>query len=109
MLNQGAPVLIDAVFAAPAERQAVKDLARRLGVRFDGLWLDLPLAARQARIASRIGDASDATPDVAARQAEYELGRIDWRRIDSGEGAATAARAALELENAASVNQASGG
>ncbi|MEQ9125455.1 MAG: AAA family ATPase [Alphaproteobacteria bacterium] len=94
-LAEGAPVIVDAVFARPEERQAVADLARRLGVPFDGVWLDLDLGRRQSRIADRTGDASDATPDVAARQADYELGEIDWTRIEANDHALDAVKARL--------------
>jgi len=102
-LAAGAPVIVDAVAADPAERAALEDVARRAGAPFSGLWLDLPLADRQARIEGRSGDASDATAAVAAKQADYDLGHIAWARIDAGAGALEAARAALGLENAPSL------
>lgn len=96
-LAGGAPVILDAVFARPAERTAAEALAARLNVPFDGIWLDLPLDVRQARIAARRGDASDATPEVAARQAAYDVGSLDWTSIDAGDAAASSAAAALGL------------
>lgn len=97
VLRQGVPVILDAVYAEPAERIAVAELAARLGAPFQGFWLDLPLAARQQRIAGRADDASDATAAVAAKQADYDIGRMDWARIDAGADAAAAARRVLGL------------
>jgi hypothetical protein len=62
------------------ERQAAEALARKVGVPFEGLWLDVPKEVAQARVAARTGDASDATPNVIERQFGYDLGEITWRR-----------------------------
>lgn len=97
-LKAGAPVVVDAVFARPGERRAVAELAARLNVPFDGIWLELPLSERQARIANRTGDASDATPEVAARQDGYDVGPMVWRRIDAKDGAADQAANALGVQ-----------
>ena len=96
-LKQGVPVIIDAVFAKLAERQATESLAARLNVPFDGLWLDLDLNQRQDRIKDRRSDASDATPEVAAKQHAYELGKISWHRLDAGATLLAEAKTTLEL------------
>ncbi len=80
-LKQGAPVILDAVFADAEERGAAERVAASLNIPFDGLWLDCDTDQRRERVAARTGDASDATPEVAARQAEYALGDMRWRRI----------------------------
>lgn len=80
ILRAGHSVILDAVFARVDERHAAEDLAQRVGVRFEGLWLDVPKDVAQARVAARKGDASDATPDVVERQFGYDLGRIDWKK-----------------------------
>ena len=80
VLRAGHSVVLDAVFARPDERHAAEALARRIGVPFEGIWLDVSKEVAQARVASRQGDASDATPAVVERQFGYDLGRLDWQR-----------------------------
>jgi predicted kinase len=80
VLRAGHSVVLDAVFAHDDERAAAEALASRLGVPFEGIWLDVAKEVAQARVASRKADASDATPAVVERQFEYDVGRITWRR-----------------------------
>jgi aminoglycoside phosphotransferase family enzyme/predicted kinase len=80
VLRAGHSVILDAVFAKPEERDAAEALAKKVGVPFEGLWLDVPKEVAQARVAAREGDASDATPAVVERQFGYDLGEIRWRR-----------------------------
>jgi aminoglycoside phosphotransferase family enzyme/predicted kinase len=82
-LKAGQAVVLDAVFATPDERRAAEQLARRIGVRFEGFWLEAPEELLKSRVAARRGDASDATPEVVGRQLGYDLGAIGWRRIDA--------------------------
>lgn len=85
-LEAGHAVINDAVFANPAHRQAVEEVAKRAGVPFTGLWLDTPPEIMEARLAARSGDASDATPEVLHRQLERPPGPIGWHRIDASGG-----------------------
>lgn len=80
VLRAGHSVVVDAVFSKPEERAAVETLARRVGVPFEGLWLDVPKDLALKRVANRKGDASDAGPSVVERQFDYDLGAISWRR-----------------------------
>jgi len=80
VLRAGHGVVLDAVFARPEERAAAEALAARVGVPFEGLWLDVPKDVALARVAARTGDASDATPAVVERQFGYDLGEITWKR-----------------------------
>ncbi len=80
VLRAGHSVVLDAVFARPQERAAAEELARKVGVPFEGIWLEIPKEVAQARVAARKADASDATPDVVERQFGYELGEIRWKR-----------------------------
>lgn len=79
-LRAGHSVVVDAVFAKPDERAAAEALAARVGVPFEGVWLDVPKEVAQARVAARADDASDATPAVVERQFGYDLGEITWKR-----------------------------
>ncbi len=82
-LRAGHSVILDAVFARPEERAAAEALGQKVGVPFDGIWLDVPKGEAQARVAARTGDASDATPAVVERQFGYDLGEIRWTRRPS--------------------------
>jgi uncharacterized protein len=82
LLTAGHSVVIDAVAAKPGERAAMADLARRTGVGFAGIWLQASEATLLARLAERGKDASDATASVLRRQLTYDLGTIDWTRVD---------------------------
>ncbi|MEI7871533.1 MAG: AAA family ATPase [Alphaproteobacteria bacterium] len=79
VLRAGHSVVLDAVFAREDERRAAEALATKVGVPFEGIWLDVPKDVAQARVAARKGDASDATPDVVERQFGYDLGEISWK------------------------------
>jgi uncharacterized protein len=90
----GHSAVVDAVFAAPAERAAIAAIATENNVTFRGLFLTADLATRIARIGHRAGDASDADATVAARQEGYALGAMDWSVVDAaGTPAQTLARA----------------
>jgi predicted kinase len=80
VLRAGHSVVLDAVFAKPGERAAAEALAAKVGVPFQGIWLDVPKDVAQERMAARKGDASDATPAVVERQFGYDLGAIGWER-----------------------------
>jgi uncharacterized protein len=83
IVSQGHSVVVDAVFAREAERAAIEQAARRLGVRFVGLFLVADLETRQNRVSRRESDASDATAEVAGLQEKYDIGALDWTSIDA--------------------------
>lgn len=88
VLAAGHAAVADAVNARPDERRRLEAVAAAAGVRFDGLWLEAPLATRAERVTDRRNDASDADADVVERQESYDLGTIGWARLDSGRVAA---------------------
>ena len=83
ILASGHSVVVDAVFAHEAERTAIAEVARKLAVRFSGLFLVADLATRQLRVGRREADASDATPEIAGRQERYDIGALDWAQVDA--------------------------
>lgn len=80
ILRAGHSVVLDAVFAREEERLAAEALAKKAGVPFEGIWLDVPKDVAQSRVAARKGDASDATPEVVERQFGYDLRDVRWER-----------------------------
>ncbi|MBK8176129.1 MAG: AAA family ATPase [Rhodospirillales bacterium] len=82
-LAAGCPVIADAVFARPEERAAIAEVARLAGVAFHGIWLNAASGLLEQRVAGRRNNVSDATPEVVRLQLAYDLGDIDWWRLDS--------------------------
>lgn len=82
-LAAGYCVILDAVAARPEERQAFAALAAASGVAFAGLWLKAAPEVLMARLQARKGDASDADAAVLRQQLAYDLGPLDWTRIDA--------------------------
>lgn len=95
----GHSALVDAVFAQPAERAAIRQAAAGREVAFTGLFLTADLATRLARIEARARDASDADANVARRQQDYDVGELTgWHAIDaSGTPEQTLARVVAAL------------
>jgi uncharacterized protein len=94
VIAAGHSAIVDAVFARPQERDALRNAAQARGVTFHGLFLTADLATRVARVGSRQADASDADGTVARAQEHYVLGHNDWQSIDaSGPPEFTLARA----------------
>ncbi|MGE0040132.1 MAG: AAA family ATPase [Vicinamibacterales bacterium] len=84
----GHSVIVDAVFAAPDTRAAVAAAAAGAGVRFTGLWLEAPAHTLRTRLAARVGDVSDATPEVL--EGQHRRGTLAWHLVDAvGDPAAT--------------------
>ncbi len=79
VLKTGQAVILDATFREPKGRERCAALADTAGVPFDGRWLDLPVEQRRARVEARLKDVSDATPEIAAAQADIDTDTISWQ------------------------------
>ena len=82
-LAAGHSVIADAVFARPQERLAIARIAEDCGVPFQGLWLEAGPEVMRERVTKRSGNVSDATAEVVRTQMEYDLGQVDWPRLDT--------------------------
>jgi uncharacterized protein len=98
ILGQGFSVVVDAAFLKESERNELSKAAANIAADFRPLFLAADLAVRLNRIKLRRNDASDATPEVAAGQEDYQIGRIDWPTVDaSGSTAQTLERSKIVL------------
>lgn len=103
-LAAGCAVIVDAVSSRPEERTALEAAARRAGVPFLGLWLDVPPAVALDRVSHRRGDASDAGAAVVDRQLNYDLGDIAWPRLKADREVGKLAAEARTLLDAAGLS-----
>jgi aminoglycoside phosphotransferase family enzyme/adenylate kinase family enzyme len=83
VLAAGMTVIADAVYADPAERDALERAAREAGVPFQGFWIDVPVEIRIERVSGRRDDASDATVEFLRAHPTREQGPMGWTRIDA--------------------------
>ncbi len=84
-LATGQSVIVDAVHSRLAERNAMEDVARQMGVPFSGIWLEAGLGVRVDRVEHRTGDASDADAKIARSQQAYDIGSLGaWQLLKTG-------------------------
>lgn len=78
----GYPVILDALFYNPDERKKAEDLAKRMKVRFEGFWMEAPLAMRSRRVQERLNNPSDIKKesDLVAQLSE-DVGEVNWRYV----------------------------
>jgi len=79
----GHAAIVDAVFARSEERETIAKTAQAAHLPLKGLFLTASLENRIARVGSRANDASDAGPAVAHAQESYDVGCMDWTKIDA--------------------------
>ncbi len=95
ILAAGHSAIADAVFAKADERESI---AKAAPAAFRGLFLTADLATRVDRVGGRKNDASDANEKIARAQEQYDLGPLDWHKVDaSGTPVETFARAKKAL------------
>ena len=82
-LASGYAVVTDAVYGREDEREVIAGVARDANVRFDGLWLEGPQTLLEQRIATRVGDASDATAEILRFQLDVVTRAETWATIDA--------------------------
>ena len=96
-LRAGYTVVADAVFASPDHRLTLEAIAAAQGVAFTGIWLEAPLDVMARRVTERTRNASDADAKVLKMQLGYDLGDMDWRRVDSGGSKDDTIKAGLDI------------
>jgi len=74
---------VDAVYARPADRQAIEHVAADVAVPFVGIWLEAPEATLVARTEQRRNDPSDADGDVIRLQQQQGTGAMTWHRLEA--------------------------
>jgi len=107
----GQCAIVDAVYARPADRLAIEQVAAAAAVPFVGFWLDAPDSTLVARADARRNDASDADAGVIIRQRAQPTGTIGWHRIDASPSPGLvlqSATAVLRQRAADSVNSTAG-
>ena len=81
-LMVGYPVILDALFYNPKERNKARELAETLNVAFEGLWAEAPLIVRSSRVKERKNNPSDVkTPAALLEQLNQDIGSVDWRYV----------------------------
>jgi aminoglycoside phosphotransferase family enzyme/predicted kinase len=90
VVKRGHAAIADAVFARPADRDAIEQAARDAGVPFAGIWLEAPESVLLSRADQRRNDPSDADAAVVRLQHGEDTGPIHWSRVDASGSAASA-------------------
>jgi predicted kinase len=84
-IDAGRCVIIDATFLDEGQRVEIEDIAKHMGVSFQGVWLKAPAGVLHDRVRARTGDASDATVAVVEAQETKTLGKMTWQPIDASQ------------------------
>jgi uncharacterized protein len=86
-VRQGHSAIVDAVYARPADRQAIERVAADASVPFVGIWLEASEPTLVARIERRRDDASDANADIIRSQKQQGAGVVTWRAVEASSSA----------------------
>ena len=78
--------IVDAVYARPADREAIERVAAAASVPFVGLWIEAPESTLTTRAAQRRNDPSDADAQIVRSQLAEGAGTIDWHHLDGSTG-----------------------
>jgi uncharacterized protein len=100
VVRSGHSAIVDAVFARPADREAIARLARSMHVPLAGFWLDAPEPVLVERAGRREADASDADAAVVRAQLAQGAGDIHWTRIPASRHAEDILRDMAQLIDA---------
>ena len=99
-MHAGHSAIVDAVYARPADRDLIEQMAGSASVPFVGLWLDAPEPVLISRSQRRRGDPSDANADVIRLQLAQDPGTIHWHRLDvSSPAGVVLHHAAITVQN----------
>lgn len=98
-LQAGKNVVVSETFVAADWRAAQEKMAAENGAGFKGLWLNADLSTLFDRVAKRVNDISDATPDIVKMQAGKDTGPIAWTVIDAMQPKEQVLRIALAILN----------
>ena len=82
-VREGHCAIVDAVYARPADRLAIEQIAAAASVPFAGFWLEAPESTLIRRTEERRNDPSDANADVIRMQRAEATGDIGWHRLDA--------------------------
>ena len=96
VLRAGHSVVVDAVYARAADREAIERVAAAAAAPFIGLWLEAPEAVRLSRTEQRRDDVSDADATIVRLQRAHDPGEIGWCRLNASAPAATVLSSAAD-------------
>jgi aminoglycoside phosphotransferase family enzyme/predicted kinase len=71
-------VIVDAMHLRRRDRDELAHTAAARAASFIRIWLEAPTDLSTSRVATRVGDASDATPAIVKNQANLLVGPNDW-------------------------------
>ncbi len=83
VLRTGHSVVVDAVHAHAAQREAMERVASDESARFAGCWLTAPEAVLVERVQRRRDDVSDATAEVIHDQVRQRIDPDAWHLVDA--------------------------